>query len=312
MIHVYHESAPYLVERIKRVEPLRPVIGIETPGALRATLPEIEILFAPMPPRDGWAAAERLRLIQLLGSGVDQLLPSPDLPARVEVAGVRGVFAADVAEHALALMLAHARGLASYAELQRAKRFEATARPAIGGEPVTIIGNGEIGRRLARATLALEMRVRVVSRTGRGETVPGVELVSGDALASAVADAKFVVIAVPLTPATTNLFDATLLRRLRPDAYLVNVARGGIVDETALAEALSAGRFAGAALDVFDEEPLTPDHPLWTVPRLTITPHVAGLGVAYVERCIGVLLQNVSALDAGAPRKGLIDRDVGY
>lgn len=312
MIHVYHESAPYLVERIKRVDPLRSVIGIQTPVALRAALPEIEILFAPMPPRDGWASAERLRLIQLLGSGVDQLLPSPDLPPQVEVAGVRGAFAADVAEHALALMLAHARGLASYAELQRAKRFEAAARPAIAGERVTIVGNGEIGRRLARAMAALELRVRVVSRTGRGETVPGVELVPGDALAAAVSDAKFIVIAVPLTPATTDLFDASMLGRLRPDAYLVNVARGGIVDETALAEALSAGRLAGAALDVFDEEPLGPEHPLWTVPRLTITPHVAGLGVAYVERCVEVLLQNVSAIEAGVPRKGLIDRDVGY
>lgn len=314
MIHVYHESADYLVERIKQVAPLRPVIGIKTPVALRAALPDIEILFAPMPPRDGWAAADKLKLVQLLGSGVDQLLPSPDLPPHVEVAGVRGLFAPEVSEHALALMLAHARGLAALGDAQRAKKFEATPKAAIAGERVTIVGHGEIGMRLARATYALGMRVRIVSRTGaaRGETLPGTELVACDGLASAIGDAKFVVIAVPLTPATAKLFDAAMLGHMRPDAYLVNVARGGIVDETALADALSAGRIAGAALDVFDEEPLPPDHALWTVPRLTITPHVAGLGIDYVERCIDVLMTNVAALEADAPRKGLIDRDVGY
>lgn len=312
MIHVYHESADYLVDRIKTIAPLRPVIGIKTPVALRAAMPEIEILFAPMPPRDGWAAAEKLRFVQLLGAGVDQLLPSPDLPAHVEVAGARGVFASEVAEHALALMLSHARGLVEFADAQRAKKFEAAARATIAGERVTIVGNGEIGKRIARACLALDLRVRIVSRTGEGETVAGAELVARDALASAVGDAKFVVIAVPLTPATAKLFDASLLAHMRPEAYLVNVARGGIVDETALADALSAGRLGGAALDVFDEEPLPPDHPLWTVPRLTITPHVAGLGMHYIERCIDVLMTNVAALEAGAPLKGLINRDVGY
>jgi phosphoglycerate dehydrogenase-like enzyme len=312
VIHVYHESADYLVERIKQVAPLRPVIGIKTPVALRAALADIEILFAPMPPRDGWAAADKLKLVQLLGSGVDQLLPSPDLPAHVEVAGVRGLFAPEVAEHALALMLAHARGLAALGDAQRAKKFEATPTAAIAGERVTIVGNGEIGKRLARATHALDLRVRIVSRTGKGDTLPGTELVPREALASAIGDAKFVVIAVPLTPATAKLFDAAMLGHMRSDAYLVNVARGGIVDETALAEALSVGRIAGAALDVFDEEPLPPDHPLWTVPRLTITPHVAGLGIDYVERCIDVLMTNVAALEADAPRKGLINRDVGY
>jgi phosphoglycerate dehydrogenase-like enzyme len=312
VIHVYHESADYLVDRIKTVAPLRPVIGIKTPVALRSAMPDIDILFAPMPPRDGWAAADKLRLVQLLGSGVDQLLPSPDLPPHVVVAGVRGVFAAEVAEHALALMLSHARGLGALADAQAAKKFEAAPRETIAGERVTIIGNGEIGKRIARASLALDLRVRIVSRTGTGETVAGAELVARDALHSAIGDARFVVIAVPLTPATARLFDATALAHMRPNAYLVNVARGGIVDETALAEALSAGRLGGAALDVFDEEPLPPDHPLWTVPRLTITPHVAGLGMHYIERCIDVLMTNVAALEAGAPLKGLINRDVGY
>jgi phosphoglycerate dehydrogenase-like enzyme len=156
------------------------------------------------------------------------------------------------------------------------------------------------------------MRIRVVSRTGRGEALAGVELWPADALASAVSDARFVVLAVPLTPATTNLFGADMLARMRPEGYLINVARGGIVDEAALAEAVSAGRLAGAALDVFAEEPLPRDHVLWTVPGITITPHVGGLGVRYIERCIEALLANVAALQAGTPLRGLVDRNVGY
>jgi phosphoglycerate dehydrogenase-like enzyme len=103
-----------------------------------------------------------------------------------------------------------------------------------------------------------------------------------------------------------------MLSRMRPDAFVVNVARGGIVDEYALADALSAGRLGGAALDVFADEPLPAEHPLWNVPRLAITPHIAGLGERYIERCVDVLLANARALDGGTPRQGLVDRHVGY
>jgi phosphoglycerate dehydrogenase-like enzyme len=254
-----------------------------------------------------------LRLIQMLGAGVDQLLPSPDLPSTVEIAGVRGVFAPDVAEHAVALMLSHARRLPQLADDQRARKFEPTPRPSLAGQHVAILGYGEVGRRIARATLALDMKVRVVSRSGRASDAPeGVEVVTCDEISDAVGAARYVFVAVPLTPATTKLVNANLLARMRGDAYLVNIARGGIVDEIALADALATGKIAGAALDVFADEPLPPEHPLWSVPRLTITPHIAGLGECYVERCVDMLLENVSALEEGTPRRGLVDRDVGY
>jgi phosphoglycerate dehydrogenase-like enzyme len=310
-IHVYHESADYLSELIRRANPSIEVVPLKTPVALRSALADIEVLFAPSPPRDGWAGANRLRLIQMLGSGVDQLLPSPDLPAGVEIAGVRGMFAADVAEHALAMMLTHARRLVQLVDAQRAKRFESTPRPTLAGRTLAIVGYGEVGRRLARATLALDMRVCAVSRTGKAADA-NVQVFETGQLAGAVCDAHYVVIAAPLTPSTVKLFDGALLSRMRPDTFLVNVARAGIVDEEALAEALSAGRLGGAALDVFADEPLPPDSPLWSVPRLVITPHIAGLGERYIERCIEALLENVAALAAGDPRVGLVDRDVGY
>ena len=308
---MYHESADYLTELIRRADPAVSVIPLKTPVALRTALPEIEVLFTPTPPRDGWAPAQRLALIQLLGTGVDQLLPSPDLPASVEIAGVRGLFAADVAEHALALILAHARGLPQLLDAQRARRFEATQRPSVVDKLLVIVGYGEVGRRLARAAHALEMRVVAISRTARNPEA-GVQLYSPDCFAAAASDASYLVIAAPLTPATANLVDGALISRLRPDVFVINVARAGIVDEAALAEALSVGRIGGAALDVFSEEPLPSDHPLWNVPRLLITPHVAGLGERYIERCVQALLGNVAALASGAPRVGLVDRDVGY
>lgn len=310
-VHVYHESADYLAQLIHRSSPSLEVIPLKTPVALRSALPEIEILFAPQPPRDGWAGATKLRLIQLLGSGVDSLLPSPDLPAAVEIAGVRGMFAADVAEHALALMLAHSRKIPQLVEAQRAKRFESTPRPTLAGKQLAIVGYGEVGRRLARAALALDMKVVAVSRSGKHPDAD-VQLLAVDSLAAAICDAHYIVVAAPLTPATVKLIDGALMSRMRPDAFIVNVARAGIVDEAALAESLTAGRLGGAALDVFADEPLPPDSPLWTVPRLIITPHVAGLGEHYIERCIGALLENVAALAAGTPLVGVIDRDVGY
>lgn len=311
MIHVYHESADYLVHLIKRAAPARPVIALKSPHALAQALPEIEVLFAPTPPREGWAAATKLRLVQLLGVGADTLLPSPDLPAQVAIAGVRGEFAPDVAEHALALMLAHTRRLAQLAEHQRTRTWEPTSRPTLAGQTLTILGFGAVGQHLAHVAGALAMQVRAVSRTGdaHGQDVQVVPITQ---LGTAIGDAAFLVIALPLTPLTRNLFDRQVIARLRRDAYVINVARGGIVDENALADALSAGRLAGAALDVFAAEPLPSDSPMWTTPRLTITPHVAGLGDAYIERCIDALLVNVGALDAGTPLRGLVNRDAGY
>jgi phosphoglycerate dehydrogenase-like enzyme len=131
-------------------------------------------------------------------------------------------------------------------------------------------------------------------------------------LAEVLGDARYVVLCVPLTPATRGLFDTAMLARLRPDAFVVNVSRGGVVDEMALVAALGAGRLAGAALDVLEVEPLPPDSPLWTTRNLVITPHIAGLGERYIERCVDALVANVAALATGVPRTGLVNRDVGY
>jgi phosphoglycerate dehydrogenase-like enzyme len=308
VIHVYHERAVDLAGRVRRVAPERQVVPLATAGELAACIDALEIVFAPVPPREGWAGARRLRLIQLLGVGVDQLLPSPDLPEEVEVAGVRGVFAADVAEHALAMMLVHARRIPELLALQRERTYDAHARPSLAGRRLTVLGMGEVGRHLVRIARALGMDVRGVARTAR--TIDGIDVIADPA--AGVVDAHYVVLALPLTPATRHLVDAALLARLSPNAFLINVARGGVVDERALLDALLARRLAGAALDVFEEEPLPRESPLWTAPGVIVTPHVAGLGERYVDRCIDVLVDNARRLDRGEPRRCLVDRAAGY
>lgn len=120
------------------------------------------------------------------------------------------------------------------------------------------------------------------------------------------------VVALPLTPATRGLLDAAALARLPRGAFVVNVSRGGIVDERALRSALEAGALGGAALDVFEDEPLGPDHPAWDLPRTIVTPHVAGLGERYLERAVEAFAENLRRLERGEPLVGLVDRDAGY
>ncbi len=279
--------------------PTREVVPVRTRDELATVIGEVEVVFAPSPPRDGWAGARRLRLVQLLGAGVDQLLPSPDLPAEVEVAGVRGVFAAEVAEHVIAMILALRRRLPELLDDHRARRWRQRPRGSVAGEAVTIVGAGAIGSKIAALCGALGMPVTIVSRS-RGD------------LAAALPGARYLVLAAPLTPETAGSIDAAALARLPAGAFVIGVGRGGVIDEAALEATLRAGHLGGAALDVFVDEPLPADHPLWVTPGVIVSSHVAGYGERYIERCVEVLLDNVAALEAGTPRRCLVDRARGY
>ncbi len=313
-IHVFHPSGgggeTLVADAIRAIAEGRVVVELPDPASLAAALPEVQVLAAPIPPRTGWASARALELVQLFGVGADMLLPSPDLDPRVEVATLRGVFAAEVAEHVFALLLAMVRAIPTLAERQRAKAWVPFGAGKLEGRTLGVVGLGAVGRRVARLGDAFGMSVLGVRRTPR-EPVPfvGRECASLDEL---LADSDVVVVCLPHTDATHLLFDGARLARMRPGALLVDVARGGILDEPALADALSSGALGGAALDVFAVEPLPPDSPLWTAPNTLISPHVAGLGVDYVARGARVLLDNVRRLERGEPRVALVDRAAGY
>jgi D-3-phosphoglycerate dehydrogenase len=244
---------------------------------------------------------ERVRWVQLPSAGVESWLPHLDR-ARVWTSAA-GAYALPVAEHAVMLMLAGARRLADCA---RAQTWTSPPVVPLHRSTVAIVGAGGIGRALIELLRPFEVEILAVTRRGTGGTLPV------DRLGEVLPAAHHVVIAAPSTPATRHLIGAAELEAMREDAWLVNVARGSLVDTDALVAALARGEIAGAALDVTDPEPLPDGHPLWTEPRALITPHVANPDATLRRYLAERVRENVARFAAGEPLQAPIDLDAGY
>jgi phosphoglycerate dehydrogenase-like enzyme len=249
--------------------------------------------------------AAKLRFIQAIGAGTDQF-PRDELTRRgIRLASARGVNARAVAEHAMALILALSRRLPEARDNQARRVWRgmigdlSQREDELGGKTLLVVGLGDIGGRLARLAKAFDMRVVGLRRDPSlgGGAADAVHPMS--ALKSLLPDADFVALTCPLTRETENLIDAEALGHMKPSAYLVNVARGRVVDEAALVEALAARRIAGAGLDVTAEEPLAPDSPLWGMEHVLITPHTAGETRHYEDDVIAILRDNLDRLWCG-------------
>jgi phosphoglycerate dehydrogenase-like enzyme len=248
--------------------------------------------------------APRLKFIQAIGAGTDQF-PRDELQRRdIRLASARGVNARAVAEHGMALILALARRLPEARDNQHRRHWRqmigdlARREDELGGKTLLVVGLGDIGGRLARLAKAFDMRVVALRRDpSRGGDADEVKPMT--ALALLLPEADFVALTCPLTRETEKLIDATALARMKPSAYLVNLARGRVVDEPALIEALAAHRIAGAALDVTVEEPPPPDSPLWSMAHVLITPHTAGETRRYEDNVIEILRDNLDRLWRG-------------
>jgi D-2-hydroxyacid dehydrogenase (NADP+) len=248
---------------------------------------------------------KKLRFIQSIGAGTDQF-PRDELVKRgIRLASARGVNARAVAEHAMALILALSRRLPEARDNQTRRVWRgmigdlAEREDELGGKTLLVVGLGDIGGRLARLAKAFEMRVIGLRRdpaAGRGaaDTVHRM-----DALRSLLPDADFVTLTCPLTKETEHLIDTDAFGRMKSSAHLVNIARGRVVDEAALVEALAAKRIAGAAIDVTAEEPLAPSSPLWGMAQVLITPHTAGETRRYEDNVIEILRDNLERLWRG-------------
>jgi phosphoglycerate dehydrogenase-like enzyme len=247
------------------------------------------------------ALPDGVRWVQLPSAGVETWLERTD--GRRLWTSAAGAYGRPVAEHALALMLAGTRRLADCA---RAQRWTAPPVRPLDGSTVAIVGAGGIGRELMALLEPLDVEVLAVTRRGRDGTLPADRL--GDVLPAA----HHVVIAAPATAATRRLIGAPELAAMREDAWLVNVARGSLVDTEALLAALAGGSIAGAALDVTDPEPLPDDHPLWREPRALITPHVAN-PVSTLRRYLARhVRENVARFARGEELLSTIDPGAGY
>jgi D-2-hydroxyacid dehydrogenase (NADP+) len=205
-----------------------------------------------------------------------------------------------MAELALSMMLMLQRRLPTMIENQRHRRWQRWPQPVLTGKTVTILGLGAAGRSLARACKALGMRVVGVSASQA--SAEDFDLVVPRArLAEVCAAADFLVLLAALEPETRRLVGAEVLAALPRRAFLINLARGGLVDEAALIGALRTERVAGAGLDVFDEEPLPPEHPLWDLPNVLLTPHIGGWSDVLVEQAVPLLAHNLGVFLSGRP-----------
>lgn len=289
---------------------LAPIFLANVP-ALAASLSSIEYLLIGRPPRLDFAPAERLRLLQIAGSGVDPLFPARGLRDEVAIANCRGAHANGVRDHALSLLLAAARDLPRAFAQQARREWRPYASTPLQGQRLLLLGFGAVGSRVARAAAALGMRVSAVRRSARRE--PELERTYlPEELVEAARQADYLVICAPLTGKTRGLVDAGVIGALPRHAALIDVSRGGIVDHAALAAALQAGELRSAACDVFEEEPLPATSPLWSAPRLIVTPHVAGLEPRYFAPILASFAENVRRVQRGEAPLESVSRELEY
>ena len=243
--------------------------------------------------------APRLAFIQSISAGTDQYSREQLGAAGIRVASAQGSNERAVAEHAVALVLALARKLPLARDNQAARRWRgliseiAQREDELGGKTLVIVGMGRIGSRLARLAKAFDMRVIGVKRDPSIGAAAADETVAQSDLLRVLPQADFVALTCPLNPSTENMIDRKAFAAMKPSACLVNVARGRVVHEPSLAEALRSGAIAAAAVDCVWEEPLPEASPLWTLPNLFITPHTAGETQKYEDNVIDLLLENL-------------------
>jgi phosphoglycerate dehydrogenase-like enzyme len=258
------------------------------------------------------AAAPGIRWLHTPSAGVDHLLIPPVLERDIALTNSAGVHAIPIAEFVMALLLSRAKALTGYAAAQAERRWDRELEPQeLFERTMLILGIGGIGQAIAERAAAFGMRVWGSRRTPR--PMSGVERVVGmDGWRALLPEADYLILAAPLTEETRGMVDAAALAALKPGAYLVNIARGPLVDEPALIAALSTGRLAGAALDTFEQEPLEPESPLWSLPNVTITPHATAGSPRMRERQIGLFLENLRRFRNGEPLLNVVDKTAGY
>jgi phosphoglycerate dehydrogenase-like enzyme len=288
-------------------------------AGLAKVVPDAEVLFA-------WGltgrlvpAAKKLQWLHTPLSGVDRLLNPEMQKASIRVTSSRGVNSIAVAEHTFGMVLALTRGIAEGVRAQGDRRWaqnelygRVPGLSELHGKLLGLFGMGEIGRELAVRAQAFGMRVWGLARTARTPP-PGVEKVLPAKRAEAlVREADVLVLALPLTPQTQGIVGERLLHRMKPTSILVNIGRGALVQEPALVRALRDGWIGGAALDVFAHEPLSPESPLWTMPNVVMTPHVAGTHPDYMARSADIFLENLKRYHRGLPLHNEVDLHAGY
>lgn len=317
------------LERLRSLSPALEIVDVSgDPSSEIDTLidPTVEIIVGSRAPAD-LGGVPSLRWLQVPSAGVDHLAADPPWARGVRVTNARGVFAIPIGEYVSGAILRINQPLQAWSDDQAAHRWPPSDEHRVAtlarGRTAVVVGYGSIGREVARQLDALGLRVLAVkprpefrsdasfrvSGTGDPEGSIPSRIVGVDALEEVAREADYLVLTLPLTPESRGLVGRRILAALPSRAWLINVSRGALVDEPALIEALRAGALAGAVLDVASHEPLPPESPLWTAPNVTISPHVSGATLEYLD---DLVVENVRRYLGGEPLLNPIDPNRGY
>jgi phosphoglycerate dehydrogenase-like enzyme len=308
---VYHPDwAVHAADLLRRREPGLVVRAAATAAELQTQIADADALLTSQNlPLDPLARAARLRWVQLTAAGADRIVQAPHLPRRVRITRLVGTFGPRMAEYAFAYALALTQDVPRVLRQQAQRRWEPFRPRWLMGRTLLLVGVGEIGRAAGRLGRALGMRVLGVARHAR--RLPGVDVVLPvDRLREALAQADVVIVTVPATRASQGLFGPEEFAAMGDDAVFINMGRGAVVQEPALVEGLRRGRPRWAVLDVFEQEPLPADSPLWSLPNAIVTPHLAGPTLP--EEAVDAFCENLARLRAGRRLRHVVHRARGY
>ncbi len=284
--------------------------------SLRNALPGAQVLcvtdFRTQAVSDAWPAADALEWIHATSAGVDALLTPEVRGSDIPVTNARGIFDRCIAEYVLGQIIAFAKDFAGNWALKQTHEWQHRETESVAGGSVLVVGAGSIGRTIAKLCGAIGMEVDGVGRRARpGDTEFGAIYAQADLL-SILGDYDYVVIAAPLTPDTQGLFGAAEFQAMQPGARFINIGRGPIVRTDDLVDALTEGEIDGAALDVFETEPLPADHPLWDLPNVSISAHMAGDFIGWKRALSKQFIDNFYRWQRGEALNNVVDKAHGF
>lgn len=316
-------SARYRPEDLVAIAAAAPgsrLVPLSREGLADGPLDDVEVLLHGWLAPDAFerllARAPGLRWVHSASAGVDRLLTPAARARGLVITNARGVFSRPIAEYVLMMVLAVNRRLPQLLELAAERTWQPLEGRELRDTTLGIIGFGSLGREIAELARPFGPRILAVRRSGPlppgEEPPPGVELHGPEGFGDVVAASDFVILALPLTPETEDLVDDRVLARMRPTAWLVNVARGRLIVERALLRALRDGTIGGAVLDAFREEPLQPESPFYALPNVIVTPHTSWSSGRVLGDTVKLFAENLRRYAAGEPLRNVVDAGAGY
>jgi phosphoglycerate dehydrogenase-like enzyme len=314
LVGVYHAAPEPYLPLIRELLPDSNLRLCKRWDGIEEILDGVDVLlafkFGTQPfPREAVLKAPRLRWVQVAGAGADHLLPFDS--QKLLVTNASGIHGNIMAQFVIGTLVHLLWDFPRLLRQQRERHWERWEVPTLSGKTMTVVGAGHVGGTIGHVARALGMRVVGVRRSGGA--VEGFERVVGpDGLLEVLGEGDVVVLSVPLTPQTRHLIGPRELASMRPSSYLVNVSRGGIVDEGALLDVLKRGALAGAVLDVFQQEPLPPASDFWSLPNVLVTPHISSELADWPTEVARIFCANLSRWLKGEPLKNVVDPIAGY